>query len=184
MDWESISRKFTRAGQNVESKMKETANLLTLQQKQAAVKNKLDDIYAEIGRQYFASCTEDPAGYEEAFAQIRQLQAEIEENQSKINEIKGGRTCPYCGARNSADARFCGKCGAKLPEPSPAQSAPQNEAGQQAEETNTPQAESQNEAGQQPEGTDPAQEAEAQPGTERTEYTAGTVSDTQTDHQQ
>ena len=182
MDWESISRKLTRAGQNVESKMKETANLLTLQQKQAAVKNKLDDIYAEIGRQYFASCTEDPAGYEEAFAQIRQLQAEIEENQSKINEIKGGRTCPYCGARNSADARFCGKCGAKLPEP--AQSAPQNEAGQQAEGPNTPQAESQNEAGQQPEETDTAQEAEAQPGTERTEYTAGTVSDPETDHQQ
>lgn len=134
MNWDSLSRRFTRAGQSVESKVKETASLLSLQQKQAVAKNKLDEVYRQIGLKYFDSCAEKPAEFEEVFSQVRQLRSEIAGIQGQINEIKGGKVCPNCGAQLSADARFCGKCGTKLPEDMPPQREKYEEAAEGAEQ--------------------------------------------------
>ena len=41
---------------------------------------------------------------------------EIRQNVEKINQDRGGRCCPNCGAALAEGAKFCTSCGAKIEE--------------------------------------------------------------------
>ncbi len=58
----------------------------------------------------------DTEAFDALIAEIDAANAELEENNKQLDELRGKVTCTVCGVKTDIDNAFCPKCGAKLPE--------------------------------------------------------------------
>lgn len=82
-------------------------------------KNKISDIYEEIGKKVYEKHVREEnisikEELQEECAKIDGLSKEIEEARKEILQLNNKRQCPSCYAELEKDAAFCSKCGQKL----------------------------------------------------------------------
>lgn len=66
----------------------------------------------------------DTEAFDALIAEIDAANAELEENNKQLDELRGKVTCTACGVKTDNDNVFCPKCGAKLPEKPAAEEEP------------------------------------------------------------
>lgn len=111
----------TEIGQKVIRESRETGESLRLKNAISANEQKIRHLYMEIGEMYYKNKKEEPESFAESMIEaVSVLMMENEENRKKISVLKGSVICPNCGFGNRRGTKFCGECGAKLPEQLPA----------------------------------------------------------------
>lgn len=71
--------------------------------------------YEEIGRKFYEENKDIiPESYADLFEEIEAANRRIAELREQIAGLKGGVSCPKCGAVVAASASFCSECGAKI----------------------------------------------------------------------
>lgn len=99
---------------------KKTNEVLSVQKTKftvASIKSQLSKDFETLGRLYFDMLSDDAEMSEEVKAikeAIDEKSSQIEQLEAEIDEQKKVTVCPTCGAKLSADAIFCSKCGEKL----------------------------------------------------------------------
>ena len=90
-------------------------------------KNKIEDIYEEIGKKVYEKHVREEninikADLEEQCTKIDVLASEIEEILNQIRELKDKKQCENCYAEIDINDRFCPECGAEqeMPKEEPA----------------------------------------------------------------
>lgn len=84
-------------------------------------KNKISDLYEEIGKKVYEKHVREEnisikEELQEECEKIDTLSKEIEESRLEILKLNNKRQCPKCFAEIDKDASFCSKCGEKLQE--------------------------------------------------------------------
>lgn len=82
-------------------------------------KNKISDIYEEIGKKVYEKHVREENisikdELEEECSKIDELSKEIEVARKEILKLNNKRQCPKCYAEIDKEAAFCSKCGEKL----------------------------------------------------------------------
>ena len=120
--WEKMGETLTVKGKDVADKARELAEVNRLNTQISAQKNKIENLYKEIGQMIYENREDWKAA--DVSAQIEQIdsaQESIEGLQKDILRIKGVRQCENCGAEIDKNMAFCPKCGTAMaidePEP-------------------------------------------------------------------
>ncbi len=80
-----------------------------------AAQMRINEIYAAIGRTYYAE-TENPQGvYAQMFADLKATEEQIEQMNTRVKFLNGIVVCTNCHSDNSVNAAFCSVCGTRLP---------------------------------------------------------------------
>lgn len=82
-------------------------------------KNKIADLYEEIGKKVYEKHTREEnisikEELEEECSKIDELSKEIEEARKEILKLNNKKQCSNCYAEIEKDAVFCSKCGQKV----------------------------------------------------------------------
>lgn len=108
---------------NLGKKTSEATNKITketkLKLKINENKNKITDIYEEIGKKVYEKHTREEnisikEELEEECSKIDELSKEIEEARKEILKLNNKKQCSNCYAEVEKDAVYCSKCGQKL----------------------------------------------------------------------
>jgi len=120
---DDFGKKIERFGQDVWKKTTETVGVIGKNAEIASKTRELDDLYTDIGRQYFERHTDSVTKEFPALAERAQaLSKEIADLEDQILQQKGYRKCVSCGESVSQTAAFCAACGAAQPQPESAAS--------------------------------------------------------------
>ena len=112
---DALGKKITQTGQDVVQKTKETAEVMKFTSLIADEERRMECLYQDIGRHYFAlhsESAEEP--FTDMVLELKQAQEKITEYNEAIKKIKGISYCPHCNSQIPHDAVFCSTCGAKL----------------------------------------------------------------------
>lgn len=87
-------------------------------------KNKINELYQEIGKKVYQKHTADEElcikkDIEDECAKIDKLSSEIESYHKEILTLSNIKLCVNCKEEMEKDARFCSKCGTEQPEEEP-----------------------------------------------------------------
>lgn len=105
------------ATQEVVEKGKDMTDAAKLQYEKKTKEDYCRKQFEEIGKKFYeANKDVIPADYMDLFDEVEATNARIEELKLEIANLKGGVTCPKCGAIVSSTASFCSECGAKMAE--------------------------------------------------------------------
>ena len=80
-------------------------------------KNKIDDIYKELGRSYYKKYKKNlskDSPFKKYFTDIDNLKKEIKELEQELLSVKDEKQCPHCGRFIDKGSNFCNKCGKSL----------------------------------------------------------------------
>ena len=113
--FDDLGKMITQTGQDAVNKTKEVAEVAKLNNNINSAKNKIDDLYKQIGQAFAernADTTEEP--YAGLLAQIAEQKKLISDKREEIGAVKGFRSCPNCGAKVADGVAFCGKCGTQV----------------------------------------------------------------------
>ncbi|MDR0947741.1 MAG: hypothetical protein LBM87_08425 [Ruminococcus sp.] len=94
----------------------EFADFSRAQIERAALRDKIKDLYRELGRLYYSRCsgeTVDGAAMTHVIEEIDKLYANMKETDGVVTKTKG-KICGFCNAKNEPSNLFCVKCGEKL----------------------------------------------------------------------
>lgn len=112
--FDKLGETLANAGKDVSQKAKDLSGTAKLTLDIRAKEDQLQKLYAEIGRQYFASQKADDCAEQEEFVQVKELLAAIEAMKKELLELKGAKLCPRCGEEVQAADVYCKSCGAKI----------------------------------------------------------------------
>ena len=121
--WSQIKK----SGQEAAGKAKDMAEVTKLQLAQKEQERKLEQLYAQLGRQvYEKAVQEEVADFPDLIEGISQTRKEIESCRERQLLLKGGVRCTACGMLLEADAMFCPGCGTQkeLPKKPEAETEP------------------------------------------------------------
>lgn len=103
----------------VSEKTKNMQELANLKRKIIYEKERIVEIFAEIGEKFYEK---DPSDTD--FSDIRVLCDDINTRKRRIkkmifslNNMRGYKICPQCKAEVNGKFKFCGSCGARIPDP-------------------------------------------------------------------
>lgn len=112
-----VSNTITSKSKDVAKKAKEIADVASLNSKINVQQDTITKTYADIGRYMYNNLINNT---DEELAQlytvINTATDEVNRLKKEIDEIKGQKKCPGCGASVPAESKFCVSCGAKIPE--------------------------------------------------------------------
>ena len=116
--FDELGKKISQTGQDVVQKTKDTAETMRLNNAIADEEKRIQSLYFEIGKQYFALHADDydPA-LEESVLCVKEANTKIAAYTEQLNRIKGLVHCPNCNGDVPNTSPFCIHCGAKMPEP-------------------------------------------------------------------
>ncbi|MGM9973295.1 MAG: zinc ribbon domain-containing protein [Clostridiaceae bacterium] len=80
-------------------------------------KNKINDIYKEIGKRYYKKYKKDlskDSPFKKLFLDIDALKKEIKELEQELLSVNNEKQCPHCGKFIDKKSLFCNKCGKNL----------------------------------------------------------------------
>lgn len=118
--FDDLGKKITQAGQTTIQKTKEMADVARMNSYISDEEKKINNFYLEIGKRYVSLHTEDFEGdYADMINGIRESEEKIKSYQKELEELKGVKKCPKCGAEVKNDALFCSICGEKMPQEEP-----------------------------------------------------------------
>lgn len=102
-------------GKNITDKGKDVIEITKLNSQIGTEKDKIKDLYVKIGEEvYKAYAAGTGSAYDESCAQIKEIEAKIDELTAKVLELKNATKCPNCGAEVTKETAFCSKCGTKV----------------------------------------------------------------------
>ena len=115
----SILDMVNATSKGVSEKTKNMQELANLKRKIIYEKERIAEIFAEIGEKYY-----DKAPDETDFSDLRVLCDDIDTRKRRIqkmlfnvNNMRGYKICPQCKSEVNVKFKFCGACGARIPEP-------------------------------------------------------------------
>lgn len=117
---DSVSKAKDGAEQVAKTIAKHTSNAINGTKLSISINeanNKLNDIYAKIGKTVYETHAGGDVGdfdFDEEHSQIEQLLQDIETLTRKKAELKHTVCCDECGTLNNDEADFCSKCGSEL----------------------------------------------------------------------
>lgn len=114
---ETAKKTITSATRKVIKKSSEMYEVTKLSLKISALKGDIEEKYKEIGEIAYkgykgGDVTSETA--ESLFAEIDEINSQIDEYSKKLAEAKNTAVCPYCGAEISKDSTYCASCGEKI----------------------------------------------------------------------
>lgn len=115
--FDDLSKKLTQAGQATIQKTKEIADITRINSNISDEEKRINNFYTEIGKLYVSLHSEDfENDFTSMFDGINAAQAKIKELKKELEQIKGVKKCPNCGAEVNNEAVFCSGCGGKMPQ--------------------------------------------------------------------
>ena len=113
--FDEIGRKITMTGQSAVRKTKDAAEVIKLNTQITEEINVRDQKYAEIGKLYMQLHADD---FEEPFAALAEAvissEMKIADMKDQINNLRGVKNCPKCGAQIPMSSPFCSVCGQQV----------------------------------------------------------------------
>lgn len=117
-----IGDTLTDAGKTVGEKTKQVGNVAKMNAKIISCEHSISENYTILGKYYYDTYKDNP---DEAITEtVNAVTASIEtiaELKSELLAIKGLVKCQKCGSECPFEDTFCGKCGAELEKPEPAE---------------------------------------------------------------
>ncbi len=119
--FQDLGKTLSEAAQTVGRRTSEAAEISRLNAKLAGIRSQVDELYAQIGKAYYA--TREAQGAHEAASrlcdEIDRLNDQADTVARLIDRIKHQSRCPNCGEIQPAQSRFCASCGSRMPEDEP-----------------------------------------------------------------
>lgn len=110
-----VGDSIVSATQEVSEKAKGMTDIAKLQYEMKTKESFLNKKYQELGMMFYQTNKESfPEEYTVLFDEIDATNTKIQELKEDIAELKGGKSCPKCGALIGNTAAFCSECGAKI----------------------------------------------------------------------
>ncbi|EET58687.1 hypothetical protein BRYFOR_09415 [Marvinbryantia formatexigens DSM 14469] len=114
---ERFNKAKTEISQKVIRESRGTGESLRLKSAISANEQKIRQLYIKMGEIYYNERKAEPDDFIKPLVEeISVLMAENEEHRKRLSVLKGNVICPNCGFGNRQGLKFCGECGAKLPE--------------------------------------------------------------------
>ena len=118
---DKLTKKATETYKGAAEKTGKMAKEAKLKLKINENKNKINEIYQEIGKKVYQKHTADEElsiknDLEEECGKIDILSAEIETYHEEILKLSNVKLCVNCKEEMEKDDKFCSKCGTKQPE--------------------------------------------------------------------
>ena len=124
--FDNLGSTISEKSKVVADKAKEVADVTKLKMQISTEESKIKEAYLEIGKLF---CQKEAGEVPEEFIPYVQIvgdaKAQIENLKAQINDVKGVKTCPGCGADVPLEASFCSACGSKVDTPVKPESAPE-----------------------------------------------------------
>lgn len=111
-----IFDKISDAQRNVQEKTKNMSEASNLKRKILYEEERIGEVFQDIGKRYYKNPNEDPASLKVLCDDIDTRRRRIKKMRYELNQIRGYKVCPKCGAEVNDRFQFCGRCGARLPE--------------------------------------------------------------------
>lgn len=112
-----IGETIVNAGKDATQKAKDLSGVAKLNLDIRSKEDFIEKQYAELGKIYYqAHAGETDVDGAEHFELIKEALDAIDKMRIEIQELKGTKICPKCGAEVSDGAEYCSACGEKIPE--------------------------------------------------------------------
>ena len=103
------------AGQGISTKIKDGLESERISAKIRDDEKMIEKLISQVGVQCVKRHAEETGTeYEELFAEIRRLRAQIEKEKEELRLATEVKPCPQCGYGNKISSKFCVKCGSSL----------------------------------------------------------------------
>lgn len=103
------------AGQGISTKIKDGLESERISAKIRDDEKRIEKLIYQVGVQCVKRHAEEAGTeYEELFAEIRRLRAQIEKEKEELRLATEVKPCPQCGYGNKISSKFCVKCGSSL----------------------------------------------------------------------
>ena len=113
----SILDKFNDASKGGSDKAKNISEANNLKRKILYEEERIVEIFTDIGKKYYKNPDEDPNVFKVLCDDIDTRRRRILRMRFELNQIRGYKICPKCNAEVNEKFQFCGRCGARLPDP-------------------------------------------------------------------
>ncbi|MDE6087585.1 MAG: zinc ribbon domain-containing protein [Oscillospiraceae bacterium] len=107
---------FMNASRGVTEKTKNATEVNNLERKIEYEKERIFEVFADLGKKYYKNPEEDPAVLKEFCDDVDNRRRRILQMRMELNSIRGYKICPKCDAEVNEKFQFCGVCGARMPE--------------------------------------------------------------------
>lgn len=114
--FDGFGKKISDVGQNAMQGAQKMADIARINSMITEEERKMNNTYYQIGKLYVSmfgnECSEEFIGMINTVIDCEQ---KIQEYRKQVQEMKGVRRCPNCGAEVANDVSFCSSCGTPMP---------------------------------------------------------------------
>ena len=111
-----LGKRFTRVARSVQERTREGWESTRLSADLYSLRGDLERQYTALGEAYFKAVSAGEEVPEELITRVKATVDRIDE----LTALRENRVrCPACGAYQVPEARFCSKCGNRMPEEAP-----------------------------------------------------------------
>ncbi|HHV59915.1 MAG TPA: zinc ribbon domain-containing protein [Clostridiaceae bacterium] len=138
--FDNLSKKVSNTAKSAAKKSSNLVEIAKLNMNISSEEDKINKLYAEIGKIAYSSYSagkEVPEEYKTQCESIKTCLDNIKNFKKQIMALKQIKECPSCGNELEIDAVFCSKCGAKQeiikPENSEAKESDKNDTAEECD---------------------------------------------------
>ena len=112
----NILDKIGDVSRGAQDKAKSISEANNLKNKILYEKERIGEIFGDIGKKYYKTRTEDLTGLNTLCDDIDARIRRIKKMRIELNKLRGYKLCPKCNSEVNERFQFCGRCGARLPD--------------------------------------------------------------------